>query len=111
MHGLRRNMCLTIKPQSHLKTRYQLSTETFCISCTKWKSPDLKRATAFWDTAPCSLEIEQHFRGTYCLQHQGDNLMIPDLFNNVATMVIITVHSTGDHKAALEPHVACASYL
>jgi hypothetical protein len=28
---------------------------------------------AFWGIAPCSLiELEQHFRGTYCLCHQGD---------------------------------------
>jgi hypothetical protein len=27
---------------------------------------------AFWDTAPCSLvEVEEHFRGDYCLQHRG----------------------------------------
>jgi hypothetical protein len=29
---------------------------------------------AFWDIAPCSLvEVDQHFRGVYCLHHQGDN--------------------------------------
>jgi hypothetical protein len=26
----------------------------------------------FWDVAPCSLtEIDKHFRGAYCLHHQG----------------------------------------
>jgi hypothetical protein len=29
--------------------------------------------TVFWDVAPCSLaEIDQSFRGVYCLHHQGD---------------------------------------
>jgi hypothetical protein len=28
---------------------------------------------AFWDTAPGSLfEVDQRFRGVYCLHHQGD---------------------------------------
>jgi hypothetical protein len=30
--------------------------------------------TAIWDIAPCSLvEVVQHFRGAYCLHHQGDD--------------------------------------
>jgi hypothetical protein len=33
---------------------------------------NLKMAVC-WDTAPCSLiEIDQRFRGAYCLHHQGD---------------------------------------
>jgi hypothetical protein len=28
---------------------------------------------AFWDIAPCSpVEVDQRFRGVYCLHHQGD---------------------------------------
>jgi hypothetical protein len=28
----------------------------------------------FWVVAPCSLvEVYQHFRGPYCLHHQGDS--------------------------------------
>jgi hypothetical protein len=31
------------------------------------------KMTVFWDVAPCSLvQINQHFRGAYCLHHQGD---------------------------------------
>jgi hypothetical protein len=31
------------------------------------------RMTAFWDIALCSLiEVDWHFRGVYCLHHQGD---------------------------------------
>jgi hypothetical protein len=27
----------------------------------------------FWGVAPCNLvEIDRHFRATYCLHHQGD---------------------------------------
>jgi hypothetical protein len=30
-------------------------------------------SSAFWDTAPCSLvEVDQRFRGAYCLYNQGD---------------------------------------
>jgi hypothetical protein len=33
--------------------------------------------TPFWDIAPCSLvESDPRFRGTYCLRHQGDILII-----------------------------------
>jgi hypothetical protein len=27
---------------------------------------------AFWDAAPCSLEVDRHFRGAYYLNHQDD---------------------------------------
>jgi hypothetical protein len=31
--------------------------------------------TDFWDTAVCSLiEVDQRFRGAYCVNHQGDAL-------------------------------------
>jgi hypothetical protein len=33
------------------------------------------KMTAFWDIAPCSLiEVDRHFRGAYCLHHQGDDI-------------------------------------
>jgi hypothetical protein len=29
----------------------------------------------FWDVAPCShVEVDSHFRGAYCLHHQGDGI-------------------------------------
>jgi hypothetical protein len=28
---------------------------------------------AFWDIALCSLGVDQHFRGAYCLHHKGDD--------------------------------------
>jgi hypothetical protein len=31
------------------------------------------KKTAFWDVILCSLEVEQRFRGEYCLHHQGDD--------------------------------------
>jgi hypothetical protein len=30
------------------------------------------KMAAFWDLAPCSLEVDRCFRGAYCL-HQGDD--------------------------------------
>jgi hypothetical protein len=31
----------------------------------------------FWDIAPCSdVEVDRRFRGAYCLNHQGDVLMM-----------------------------------
>jgi hypothetical protein len=31
------------------------------------------KMTAFWNIAPCGLiEVDRHFRGAYCFQHQGD---------------------------------------
>jgi hypothetical protein len=31
------------------------------------------KITAFWDTAPCSLnEVDRRFRSTYCLHLHGD---------------------------------------
>jgi hypothetical protein len=36
-----------------------------------------KKMTVFWDVAPCSLvEDYRHFRGAYCLHHQGDESTI-----------------------------------
>jgi hypothetical protein len=33
----------------------------------------------FWDVLPCShVEVDRHFRGVYCLHHQGDS---PTLIN------------------------------
>jgi hypothetical protein len=33
--------------------------------------------TIFWDIAPCSLvETDRHFRGAYCLNLQGNALMM-----------------------------------
>jgi hypothetical protein len=30
------------------------------------------KMAVFWDVAPCSeVEIDQRFRGTFCLHHQG----------------------------------------
>jgi hypothetical protein len=32
------------------------------------------KMTVFWDVAPCSLaETDRHFRGVYCIHHQGDD--------------------------------------
>jgi hypothetical protein len=31
------------------------------------------KITAFWDIAPYILEVDQRFRGAYCLHHQGDD--------------------------------------
>jgi hypothetical protein len=32
------------------------------------------KMTAFWDVALCSLvEVDQHFRGVYCLHHHPDD--------------------------------------
>jgi hypothetical protein len=32
-----------------------------------------KKMNVYWDIVMCSLaEIDQHFRGVYCLHHQGD---------------------------------------
>jgi hypothetical protein len=34
----------------------------------------IMKATAFWDTVPCSLvEVDRHFRGVYRLHYQGDD--------------------------------------
>jgi hypothetical protein len=41
------------------------------------------KITAFWDIAPCSLiEVYQHFRGAYCLHHQGFILSLGVFYNN-----------------------------
>jgi hypothetical protein len=41
------------------------------------------KMTALWDTALCSLaEIDQHFRGAYCLHHQVIALMVETVHNS-----------------------------
>jgi hypothetical protein len=50
------------------------------------------KITVFWDVAPCSLvDIDQHFRGTYCLHHA---LMMEAVSSSKISVSIyhITVH-------------------
>jgi hypothetical protein len=35
----------------------------------------VKKTKVFWDIIPWSLEVDQCFRGAYCLHHQGDGIM------------------------------------
>jgi hypothetical protein len=38
------------------------------------------KMAVFWDVAPCSLlDIDRRFRGAYCLHHQGDALISPEI--------------------------------
>jgi hypothetical protein len=42
-----------------------------CCDDVNWKEVKM---TVFWDVAPCSMiDIDRHFRGVYCLHHQGDH--------------------------------------
>jgi hypothetical protein len=52
---------------SNLHTRRHENLKShIIITCSKM--------TTFWDKAPCSLaEVDQRFRGEYCLHHQGDD--------------------------------------
>jgi hypothetical protein len=34
------------------------------------------KTRAFWDVAPCSLEVDRRFTGVYCLHHQGNICLI-----------------------------------
>jgi hypothetical protein len=52
----------------------------FCI-CSKNLCERGTKMTVFWVVAPCSLEVYQHFRGLYCLCHQGDVGSSKDLRN------------------------------
>jgi hypothetical protein len=37
----------------------------------------MMKITVFWVVAPCSpVEVYQHFRGTCCLHHQGDETLV-----------------------------------
>jgi hypothetical protein len=48
-----------------MKLRFQVVTAT-----------SMKMAV-FWDVAPCSLiDTDRHFRGAYCLHHQGDEALM-----------------------------------
>jgi hypothetical protein len=42
---------------------------------------------AFWDTGPCSLEADRHFRSAYCLQHHGKAITVMDVLRTSATSV------------------------
>jgi hypothetical protein len=40
---------------------------------------DEYKISIFWDVAQYSLvDVDRHFRGAYCLHHQGDELHHPD---------------------------------
>jgi hypothetical protein len=83
-----RNTSEIMNPFGHFLGLFELGenrkTRTFIYSLTETRTHDPMRfkvltATSMkmiviWDAAPCSLvEIDQHFRGSYCLHHQGDD--------------------------------------
>jgi hypothetical protein len=52
----------------------------------------------FWDIASCSLIIDRHFRGAYCLHHQGihrtgPGLVMLQLWTH--EVVLLTLQSSG----------------
>jgi hypothetical protein len=36
----------------------------------------MKFRIVFWDVLPCKIIVDRRFIGTYCLHHQGSNLMM-----------------------------------
>jgi hypothetical protein len=43
---------------------------------------------AFWDIVLCSLfGVDRHFRGAYCLHHQGDLTKMDNVFTSVFSIV------------------------
>jgi hypothetical protein len=36
----------------------------------------MKFSIVFWDVLPCKIIVDQRFRGTFCLHHQGDSYFI-----------------------------------
>jgi hypothetical protein len=51
---------------------------------------------AVWGIAPCSLiEVDRHFRGAYCLNHQGDERWGNDPLQNMY------LHRAVQHRKAL----------
>jgi hypothetical protein len=57
------------------------------------------KTTAFWDTASCNLEeVHRHFRGAYCLHHQGDqvSIIIALMMEAVSTSeMLVNFYETG----------------
>jgi hypothetical protein len=44
----------------------------------------------YWDVAPCShFEVDRHFRGAYCLYHQGDNGPSVDPLDSLGVDVVM----------------------
>jgi hypothetical protein len=42
----------------------------------------------FWDVAPCGLvDIDRRLRGAYCLHHQGDYNLEPEIFSTHCTSI------------------------
>jgi hypothetical protein len=53
------------------------------------------KMTAFWNMVPCSLvDVEQCFRGVYCLYHQGDESLIALMMEAVCTSEMLLYSDT-----------------
>jgi hypothetical protein len=45
------------------------------------------KMTVFWDVAPCYLaDIDRCFRGTFCLHHQGSEIYLHNIQNELKIM-------------------------
>jgi hypothetical protein len=50
------------------------------------------KSSVFWDITPCSpLKVNRHFRGTYCLHHQGQISLPATCFTLVSTLAYLTL--------------------
>jgi hypothetical protein len=83
--SLKTDICLLVPVHTATEMHLQLATSTFLASAQMYYKYTVfqvrfkvlvaasMKVDVFWDVAPCSLvDIDWHFRGAYCLHHQGD---------------------------------------
>jgi hypothetical protein len=50
------------------------------------------KMTVFWDIETCSLEVDWHFRGAYCLHHQVLVMKVVHLWNGLQRDYMVLYH-------------------
>jgi hypothetical protein len=70
---IQRNLLMVESAQAALSDKNEVSHAIECVVQDETSIGSMK-FIVFWDIAPCShIEVDRHFRGAYCLHHQGNH--------------------------------------
>jgi hypothetical protein len=102
--------CVTPRRLTHqntiLRTREARTTVTqqlfvLLVRCQVLMASSIKMAI-FWGVAPCNLlDTDRHFRGAYCLHHQGDCTLTMGQVSTSELSITTTLQGTTSQKTVI----------